>query len=296
VTTFAELTDAILDQLQGFTSSPNQVTSLRATITSSDLTFTVDDPNEIGKGYVEIDDEILWVKSVDPVTGQVVVAPFGRGYKGTTAAAHTAGVAVVSTPTWTRSSVKREINNQIRTVYPVLYGVRAAPAITADAITYQFNLPALAERVVDVRWKFIDLEGWQRSRAWEAEHAAPADFAGGRYVSVYDTIPPGADVQVLYACRPQPLVNDSDDFATVTGLDEGARDVIELGVMSRMARFLDVGRLSDQSVQADQLDGPRPISSATNIANDLYRQYQVRLMGEQKALSDRYPARIHRTR
>ena len=291
--TLGGMVEEVLDQLQGFTASPDQMTSLKASITDTDLTLVVDDSSQISRGFIEIDDELAWVKSVDRSTDTLLLT--WRGRRGTTAASHAAGAVVTFSPTWTRSAIKREINNQLLGVYPSLYGVMAAPLITSDATTYQFDLPATAERIVDVRWKQTALEGWQRARAWEAEHSAPSEFAGGRYVSIYDPIPPGSTVQVLYACRPATLSADSDLFIT-TGLDEGARDVITLGVMSRLARMLDVARLSDQTVQADALDQPRAMGSAANVANDLYRQYLTRLQSEQQALSARYPARYHRTR
>jgi hypothetical protein len=293
VTTLASLVEEILDQLQGFTSAPDQITFLSTSVDSDDITFTIEDAGDISKGIIEIGDELIWVKSVDQGSGTVTAGI--RGFRGTTAAAHGAGTPVRYAPTWTRSSIKREINRQLSGVYPALYGVKVAPLITADATTYQFDLPATAERIVDVRWKFTTVDGWQRARSWEADHSAPTEFTGGRYVSVYDNIPPGSTVQVLYACRPTTLALDGDLF-TSTGLDEGAADVITLGVMSRLAGMLDVARLSDQNVQADQLDQPRAIGSATDVANDLLRKYTVRLAAEQSALSTRYPARFHRTR
>lgn len=296
MSTFAEIVDSILDQLAGYTAAPDAVTHLTADLTVNALTLSVDDPAILSRGFVEVDDEVIWVKTVAG-NGTVTIPPYGRGYKGTKAASHYSGAAVRVAPNFTRFAVKREINNQIRAVYPLLYGVKAAPAFKwPGGFTYQFDLPSDAERVVDVRFRFSAIGGWERISAWEAEHGAPSDFTGGRFVSIYTSPPPGSDMQVLYACRPSVLVNDDDDFATVTGLHDGVRDVIELGVMARMARFLDAARLSVQSVASDDLDNPRAVGSATNVANDLYRQYQYRLAAEQQALATRYPPRIHRTR
>lgn len=297
MTTFSEMVTGVIDQLQGFTAAPDQATSLKLPIDANATTLTVDDPNMLSRGFIQIEDEILWVSSVDQATGQVTIAPYGRGYRGTTKAAHAAGVEVTYSPVWTRNAVKREINNQVSAVYPTLYAVKAAPIFNwPGGFTYQFALPADAERVVDVRFKFTAVNGWQRATAWESEHSGPSDFAGGRFVSIYTDIPPGSQVQVLYACRPAPMVNGTDDFSAVTGLADGIRDVIELGVMAKLARFMDTARLSVQTVEADQLDQPRQLGSATNVANDLFRQYQIRLSAEQQALSTRYPARKHRTR
>lgn len=293
MSTFGELVEEILDQLQGFTSSPDQMVALSESINATDMAFRVEDAGEISRGIAEIDDELVYVRSVDQSSGTVNIA--WRGYRATTPASHLAGVPVRYAPTWTRSSIKRDINRQLLRVYPDLYAVRAAPLISSDGSTYQFDLPETAERIVDVRWKFNSIDGWQRARAWEAEHSAPSDFTGGRFLSVYEAIPPGSQLQVLYACRPSVLVADEDEFES-TGLHEGAADVITLGVMARLSRMLDAARLSDQTIEADQLDQPRAIGTAAAVANDLFRQYQIRLEAEQRALSARYPARYHRTR
>ena len=70
------------------------------------------------------------------------------------------------------------------------------------------------------------------------------------------------------------------------------RDVVVLAVMARMARFMDAARLPlrEESGQS------RAAGGATDVANDLFRQYQTRLLEEQAALSTRWPARFHRVR
>jgi hypothetical protein len=296
VTTFAQLVDEVIGKLQGFTVSPDQVTYITADITSGATALTVDDPAQLGSGIAEIDDELIYIKAVDNTTGSVTLPPFGRGYRSTTAAAHTANTKFVMSPDWPRSMVKQEINRTIAALYPTLYAVKEAPTFTTNGVTYQFDVPAASERVVDVRWLFNPVDGWMRAHQWEQENSAPTSFTNDRYISIYDALPPGSTVQVLYATQPTALVNSADDYAATTGLPDSSSDVVVLGVMARLAQFLDLGRLTIESASADALAQQRPTGGPTQIAAQLYRQYQQRLEDERKSLSQRYPARAHKTR
>lgn len=296
MTTYGQLVDEVVTNLQGFTVSPDQVTYLTADITSGALTMTVGDTSALGQGIAEIGDELVYIQAVDSSSGTVTLMPFGRGYRSTTAAAHLANSIVTMSPQWPRQTVKREINRAITSVYPTLYAVQEAPAFLTDGFTYQFDLPTAATRVVDVRYLFDTFDGWQRAIRWEQENLAPAGFLNSAYVSIQDRIPAGATVQVLYATRPTILANDSDDFTTVTGLHDGCTDLVVLSAMSRLAQFLDVGRLPVESAAADALAQQRPTGGPTQIAGALYKQYLGRLEEERKALSQLYPARAHKTK
>lgn len=291
MTTRDEMVDEIVSNLEGFTVAPHQSTHLTADATANGLTLSVADASQVGAGVIEVGDELMWCTGADASASTVTVAPYGRGFKGTTAAAHLANSQVRRSPSWPRAMVAREINHALSGVYPMLYGVTAAPTITLSGVIYQFALPDDLERVVDVRYKFTSLDGWQRAKSWEAEHGAPDDFGGDGMLSIYDGVPTGSTVQVLYAHRPKKLTSGSADFAT-TGLPDECQDVIVLAVMARMARFMDAARLPDR----DSLNQQRSVGGATDIANDLFRQYQTRLLEEQQALSTRWPARFHKVR
>lgn len=294
MTTYAQLIDEVISNLQGYSIAQEQFTTLASSLDSSSTTVTLADSAQVSKGVIEIDKELMLVGSIDTTANTATVVQ--RGYRSTTAAAHASGAIVTRSPAWPRSIVAREINNAITGVYPSLYGVYAAPTFDADAITYQFALPALAERVVDVRFLFTDFEGWQRSGKWEVERIAPASFGSTAYVSIYDRIPIGSTIQVLYAARPQPLVNDGDVFATVTGLDDGVTDVVVLGACAWMAQFIGVARLPSQSAAADAMGQNRQPGIEVQTARALQQQYQARLAAEAAALATRFPPRSHKVR
>src|SRR6266480_3713898 len=93
----ASLVDEVLDTVHGFRTQ-EQRTSLTSTLNASALTFTVSDANYVSRGPIEVDDELMHVSMIDGTTNTVTVEPWGRGQGGTTAATHTSGAKITSTP------------------------------------------------------------------------------------------------------------------------------------------------------------------------------------------------------
>jgi hypothetical protein len=294
MTTFNELTEEILINLEGFTLRQDRATYLTAGIDDNDLSIALASGDNIGKGVLEIDDELIHIDSVDRSDRSAVISPFGRGYRGTTAAAHSLNSKVTFAPSFPRISVKRAINDTLRAVYPNVYGV-ASHTFTFNASQNTYSLPAAAETVLAVSWDSIGPSGeWIPIRRWRHDPmAATADFANGNTITLNDSILPGRTVQVVYAKTPTPLSADADVFTTTTGLEESSRDLIVYGASYRMASFLDPGRLTFTSPEADANDQTRPFGSGTSTARYLYSLYQQRLQEETNRLNGKYPVRVH---
>jgi hypothetical protein len=250
--------------------------------------------DNIGKGILEIDDELIHIDSVDRSDRSAVISPFGRGYRGTTAAAHTVNTKVTFAPSFPRISVKRAINDTLRAVYPNVYGV-ASHTFTFNASQNTYSLPVAAETVLAVSWDSIGPSGeWIPIRRWRHDPmAATVDYSNGNTITLNEAIVPGRTVQVVYAKTPTPLSADADVFTTTTGLEESSRDLIVYGASYRMASFLDPGRLTFTSPEADQNDQTRPFGSGTSTARYLLALYQQRLQEETNRLNGKYPVRVH---
>ena len=123
MTTFNDLAEEVLINLEGFTMRQDRTTYLTAAIDDNDLSIALASGDNIGKGILEIDDELLHIDSVDRSDRSAVISPFGRGYRGTTAASHSVNAKVVFAPSFPRISVKRAINDTLRAIYPNVYGV-----------------------------------------------------------------------------------------------------------------------------------------------------------------------------
>ena len=294
MTTFNDLTEEILINLEGFTMRQDRTTYLTAAIDNNDLSLALASGDNIGKGILEIDDELLHIDSVDRSDRSAVISPFGRGYRGTTAASHAINTKVTFAPSFPRISVKRAINDTLRAIYPNVYGV-ASHTFTFNASQNTYQLPVAAETVLAVSWDTIGPSGeWLPIRRWRHDPmAATADFANGNSITINESIVPGRTVQVVYSKTPTPLSADADVFTTTTGLEETSRDLIVYGASYRMASFLDPGRLTFTSPEADANDQTRPFGSGTSTARYLLALYQQRLQEETNRLNGKYPVRVH---
>jgi hypothetical protein len=296
MTTFNEMIEEVLINLEGFTLRQDRTTYLTAALTSNGLSMSLASGDNIGKGIVEIDDELIHIDSVDRSDRSAVISPFGRGYRGTTAAAHTINTKVTFAPSLPRLSVKRAINDTLRAVYPNIFGV-ASTTFTYNSSITTYALPAEAETVLSISWDSIGPSGeWIPIRRWRQDPtAATADYATTNTVSIYDNIVPGRTVQVIYSKEPTAFSTTADVFTTVTGLPESARDVIVYGAAYRMVSFIDPGRLSFTSPEADANDVTRQFGSGTNTARYLLALYQQRLQEESTRINGKYPVRVHYT-
>jgi len=296
MTTFNQMIEEVLINLEGFTLRQDRTTYLTAAITSSDLTMALASGDNIGKGIVEIDDELIHIDSVDRSDRSAVISPFGRGYRGSTASAHTINTKVTFAPSLPRLSVKRAINDTLLAVYPTIFGV-ASTTFTYNSSITTYALPAEAETVLSISWDSIGPSGeWIPIRRWRQDPtAATADYATTNTVSIYDNIVPGRTVQVIYSKQPTAFSTTADVFTTVTGLTESARDVIVYGAAYRMVSFIDPGRLSFTSPEADANDVTRQFGSGTNTARYLLALYQQRLQEESTRINGKYPVRVHYT-
>jgi hypothetical protein len=114
-------------------------------------------------------------------------------------------------------------------------------------------------------------------------------------VRINASIPIGQTVQIVYAVVPTTLTNENEPFET-TGLSAGAKDLVVLGVMARVAPMLDVSRLSVEYVPASEMVQARPQGGGINVAKFFEAKYSQRVAQERTKLNRLYPARIHFTR
>lgn len=293
---FGQLVDEVLISVAGYTQRQDQATYLMDDIDETATQFTVKDGTMLSRGLAELDDELVWIDTFDRVTGIATISPMGRGFRGTTAAPHSAGSRVAISPAYPRAVVKKRINDAITGVYPDLFGVyyTTFPFVAARN-TYQ--LPAEAIEPLAVSWQTVGpTREWLPVRRWRPDKTANVGvFNTGKTISIYDGIVPGRTVQVVYSKRPTELVLPSDEF-TDSGLPDSAREVIVLGAAYRLAAYLDTPRVTGMSVEADALDQSNPSGAGAQVSRYLFAQYKDRLNVEMKRQYEMFPTRIHYSR
>lgn len=292
--TLGSVVEGILDHLYGHAAQQDAVTSITQPLNATDTSFTVDDPDALGSGLIEIDTEIMRVKNVDISSHTVNLVPTGRGQRGSTAATHAEGAEVRVSPIMPYHSVVREVNAEIQSLYPRICAVAYTefPATT----DYTYELPADMNIVLDVRFKQPGGE-WERLRTWEVEHGAnQTDFATGKTLKA--TPPTGSTVRVVYGKRFSEIQALTDTLASA-GIPDAVNveDVIRMGTLLRLLPSMDMARLSVIAVpSADANDKPPQPGTGILIARELKQQYASRLVQEIGAFRLEYPSRQHFTR
>ena len=298
-TTYTNMVDEAMLNLSGYTLRQDRSTHLTQEVSASGLTLNIADVSNIGKGVVEIDDELLWIDSYDRVSNTATIAPYGRGYNGTTAAIHTVNSRVTVAPTFPKAVVKKAINDTIDAVFPQLFAV-GVHVFNFNSAKTTYSLPEEAETILYVSWQPTgSTEEWMPLRNWRHDPLANTTaFTSGNSISVYDDVQPGRKVQVRYTKKPTTLTASAGSavFETVTGLPSSCKDVILYGASYRLSSFIDPGRLNYSSAEADNADTKIQYGSGASTARFMLGLYQQRLNEEAGKLRDVYPTRIHYTR
>ena len=297
MTTLNNLVDDVQLDLSGFTYRQDRVTYLVSAATTSDLILNVASTDNIGKGIIEIDDEMMWVDSYDRQANTITIAPFGRGYNGSTAAAHSSNSKVTITPTYPRYAVKRAINDTVNAVYPKVFAT-GSTAVSFLASRTTYSVPADAVQILSMAWQSVGpTKEWLPIRQWRWDPLAYASaFPTGKSVSIYDNILPGRTMNIIYAHIPTLMTSNTDDFENTTGLPASMKDVIVYGAAWRLSSYVDPARISISSPAADELDVKRPYGTGTNVTKNLQALYLQRLEEESLKQKLQYPTRVHYSR
>lgn len=308
-TTFSDIVNEVLINLQGYTMQQDRATSLSAAVTTTTTTtINVSSTTDIGKGIIEIGEELMWVETFDRVANTLTISPWGRGYLGTTASTAATNSKVTISPTFPRHVIKRAVNDTIRAMSASIHAVKQLTFTYNAAITTYELLDGNgnnveAQSILAAHWqevgpskewlpiRRIDLEPYADITTWGGSEAQPAQT-----VTIRDYITPGRTVKLTYAADPTPFSADSDVFTTKTGLPESCKDVVVLGTIYRLLTFLDPARATQTSPQADEIDSKRPYGGVGNVMRQIYGLYTQRLNEEAKAQLQKYPPRVHYVR
>jgi len=298
--TLNEMVDEVRANLQGYALRQDRITYVAdaAGLTTTSASITVGSSNNLAKGVIEIDDELIWIDSFTTASNTLNVIPgFGRGYQGTTAAPHAQYAQVTLSPTFPRSTIKKAINDTINSFYPKLW-IASAYTFTFNASQTTYALPDDAEDILFISWQTTgSSQEWLPVNRWRLDTMAnSATFNSQNTINIYENVQPGRTIQVWYTSTPNTLDANTDDFADVTGLPDSCKDVVILGASYKLLSYLDAGRINLSSAEADLNDSKLPSSAGVAASRYIFALYQQRLNEEALKLADKYPIRIHYTR
>ena len=304
-TTLTDLINEVQINLAGYTYQQDRATHLSSAVTTTTSSSTsptilsLGSTENLGKGVVEIDEELLWIDSFDRIANTATVSPYGRGYLGTTAATHTADTKVTISPTFPRYVIKKAINDTINAAGSTIFAAKVTTfTFNAAQTTYDFDGLNI-QNILTIMWQSVGpSQEWipVRRWSWDSKADATAFGATSQTVTIGDYITPGRTVKVVYATEPEPFTTNAQDFSTQTGLPNSCKDVIVLGASYRLLTYLDPARAGQVSPQADETDAKRPYGASQTATKQLYALYTQRLNEETQRQQTLYPIRVHYSR
>ena len=315
--TFADMINEVSMNLSGYTLIQDRATYIKSDVANTastiaaPITLSLASSDNLGKGVVEINEELFWVDNYDRVNNTATISPYGRGYLGTTRAAHTAGDKVTISPVFPRFAIKRAINDTISAIGSSIFAADTT-TITYSTAVSAYKLPAIGDsldirNILSVAYQSIGpSKEWIPIKNWRFDGNANATaFDSGQTISIYDGITSGRTIQIVYSKDPTPftttinatyttlaLINDQV-FTNITKLPASCKDLVVLGATYRLLSNLDPARASMVSPQADETDSKRPYGSSQSITRQIYTLFTQRLNEEIRNQQDRYPIRIH---
>jgi hypothetical protein len=300
--------DETLINLAGYTFQQDRSTYLTAPVTTttsssdSPLIMSLGSTDSVGKGIVEIDEELLWVDNYDRIANTATVAPYGRGYLGTTPDTHIKDAKVTISPTFPRFSIKRAINDTVSALGATIYAVKTATFTYSSAVSTYAFADLNIKNILSISWQSIGpSKEWVPIRRYDFDSIANAAAFGYttekvQTITLGEVPVSGRTVKVTYSTNPKPFTNSSQEYVDQTGLPESTRDVVILGASYRLLSFLDPARAAMVSPQADETDSKRPYGASQSATKQLYALYSQRLNEETKAQQQNYPPKVHYSR
>jgi hypothetical protein len=297
--TLKDMVDEVRANLQGYTMRQDRITYLANAggISTTSNSISIGSSNNLAKGVIEIDDELIWIDSFDKISSVLNVIPgFGRGFQGTNPAPHAQYAQVTLSPTFPRVTIKQAINDTINSVFPKLWAINTT-TFSYNSAKISYALPDDCQDVLSVSWETTgSTREWLPVRKWRMDGMAnAASFGSTSTISIYDDVQAGRTIQVWYTTEPNTLESNTEDFADVTGLPESCRDVITLGASHKLLSYVDAGRINLTSAESDAADSKLPSQAGTNSAKYILALYQQRLNEEAGKLQGKYPVKLHYT-
>lgn len=297
MTTLSQLIDEVSLKLSGYTMRQDTMTTLSTGINDTATSVVVANADGIGQGIIEIDDELMYVTAVDRASSTLTIAPWGRGYLGTTASAHDANARVTAAPSYPRHEMKNAINDTILAIGEDIFGLGTF-SFTYNPAVITYEAPADAEAILTVTYEEVGpSKQWIPIRRFDLDRTMPTSaFASGKALTIGQQIQPGRTVQVSYIKEPTTLPSLSSVFETVTGMPSSAKDVVVLGAVYRILSMIEPGRVNYETPEAAYQQGRVPFGAGTNTAKYVFALFQQRLNEESKKLKTKYAVRVHFTR
>lgn len=293
MTTLEALRQRVRQQVMGYTRDQQAVSELAVGMSSGDTTFTLDASTArvVSRGLVEIDDELILVKSLDVSTNvaSVIGLTNGRGREGTTAASHSANALVTMSPAMPRIRITEAINQTILAMYPKI-PIFDVVEVSKLAPVFEYELPAATEGV----WYIVsDTVGPTQvhypSPRWRYNPMAPtSDFPSGKSIQLLDEVTPGRAIRIVYVKAPA-LLSAGTDELSVTGYEDRMAETVVWGACARIIPAYETARLQQMAIEGTERANLVPTSAAVKTAAYYESLFQQAVERERERIMEETP-------
>ena len=256
------------------------------------VNFTHDTPGIVPGAIIEIGTELMYVFSVNATTNDATVQ---RGFRGTTAASHSAGDLVTINPKFPAQLVLNAVNDELADLSSPQNGLYQMKTVefTYNIAQDGYNLTGVTDDILAVYQVTYTDDGSEDTEpvlpAWSLRRDRnTASFASGYALVLHDDANSGQKVRVQYKTGFTALAATSTALSTV-GLHTEAYDLPTIGAALRLMSTRPVRRefIDEQgsSRRADEV----PAGAISASMRDLRALRETRINAEAARLDQQYP-------
>ena len=289
MTTAATVIDRTLRQLLSGTVEPrNKLSStINSSATSVVTTYALEGLRQ-GQTF-EIDSELFYIWEADNGTKTLTVE---RGYAGTTAASHSAGALIKTSPRFPRAQLLEAINDELADLSSPVNGLFAVKTVDIDyngsdtMIDFEGVTNVIDLLSVSVRYLTDDYPVARKVRL--VRDVPTDDFPSGLALRFDQGVFPGR-LRIVYKAPYTAASSESTNLVTTSGVQESVIDLLVLGCQIRMMAPREIKRNFTESQgdtrRAEEVGAGAVAGSITN----LMRMRRDRIIAESARLKRAYP-------
>jgi hypothetical protein len=287
--------------LQAAREERNQLTaSIDAVVTTFNVNYAL---GALQRGtYLAIDDEVMYVWATTPGSGNSSTVTVQRADKGTAAAAHAANSIIQVNPYFTKYSVRKTLQDEIRSWGPQVFQVKTTDINAVDFIRgYDLGIIGTWFYILGVSMSPDTLTGITPDNLWPQcsytidQSANLTKFPSGSALFITDPLGVFDTPRTIHVTYAAPIDVDTTfldtDLLSTMGIDNSEMDIAPYGAAWRLAAGREVRRmLTEAQGQVSDLAN-FPAGYQLKAAEGFKQLRDSRLQDAVERLRSQYPIR-----
>ena len=304
-----------MDSVESYSYLTGSIDSSQTTLNYEENMFSTEEEDALGAGaIIEINQELMFSKSLNAVTNEITVQ---RGARGTTATTHSAGDIIKIAPAFTRKAVFDAVSDQIKNLYPTLFAVETIELTAStgykllgtygtDVDTYNYLIAPLkaisqytdwqsgsdqtglkyngvAIEMIDLPNPFVwtDDTNTERTKTYTS---GPNVVHAVQFVG----ISAGHTVYVTFKKKFVAPTSETTTLASI-GLENEYEPIVMAGVAAQMLVGKDIKNVDARYITEQMATQNYPVGSSNTISSSLLRYQQLLIQQARSNLRSKYP-------